>query len=46
MSPAGFEIDDEPVVRFVVGAVAAPAGRAWLGAGVNMPLYLVFEVKR
>jgi len=46
MSPAGFEIDDESVVWFVFGAVAAPAGRAWLLAGVSVPFDLAFEVRR
>ena len=46
MSLAGFEIDDEPVVRFVVEAVAARASGACLVRGVNMPVHLMFEVKR
>ena len=46
MSPAGFEIDDEAVVRCVFGVVVAPAGRAWLVPRLNMPFDLVFEVKR
>ena len=42
MGPAGFEIEDEAVVRFVFGVVVAPAGRAWLVPGLNMPFDVVF----
>ena len=43
MSPAGSEIDDEALARFVSGAVVA---QAVLWPGVDLPLHLAFEVRR
>jgi hypothetical protein len=46
MSSAGFEIDNEALVRLVVGVVVAQASGAWLVPGVDMPFHLVLEVTR
>ncbi len=46
MSPAGSEIDDEALARFVSGAVVAQAGGVLLWPGVDVPLHLAFEVRR
>jgi hypothetical protein len=46
MSSAGFEIDNEALVRFVVGVVVAQTSGAWVAPGVDTRFHLVREVKR
>ncbi|MBV8988315.1 MAG: hypothetical protein JO372_07105 [Solirubrobacterales bacterium] len=46
MSPAGFEIDDEPVVQLVFGVVVAQAGGACLVPIEDMPFHFVYGVER
>jgi hypothetical protein len=46
MSPAGYEIDEEAVVRVVFRVVVAQAGGACLVPSVDVPFHFVYGVQR